>query len=284
MSPDFGALAVQVLSSLGLGGLVLWSAWRGGSLGGVLALLLTWGPFFLIWTVGQQAAVAGSALFFWTVGPLAALVPIIRTFPSGAVRYHGRYVVPEDVSRDDSELLARLQSAIDSVRAAADLLGDGIGPARDQAWLREQEWSIATSLAQCTELQRDFDERERAAESDRVLASLEPQRRALDSARSAVAERVDRFEAYAERASSAAATYRELLQCEDNERRNDAYLGLITRSVAGSVDGGELGENSVRPLQESLDEQVVQTIDAGRWLIDSLADRAEPDRNEASGP
>lgn len=267
--PSLADLAVRVVSTLGLGALVLWGFRHKGRLGGLLALLLTWGPLVLVWAAKEQVALTGGAVFFWVAGPVASLALAVRVTPSAASRYHGRYLVPTDFEHDDAAVLARLQRATHDVREAASVLGEDIGPGQDDGWLREEEWSVATDLAQCSELSRDLEVRARSAVTPRVTASLEPQRRALGLARAAVGHRVRRFEEYARNASVAATTHEELRQCEENERRNDAFLGLLTSTVSGAAADG-WGESGVRALQETLEEQVTRTVAAGRWLVETV--------------
>ena len=267
--PSLADLAVRTISTLGLGALVLWGFRQKGRLGGVLALLLAWGPLFLVWAAEEQVALTGGAALFWAVGPVASLALAVRVTPSAASRHHGRYLVPEDFESKDAAVLARLQRATDGVREAASVLGENIGPGQDERWLREQEWSIATDLHQCSKLAADLESRSRAAVTPRVTASLEPQRTALEHARAAVGRRVRRFEEYAESASMAATTHEELRQCEENERHNDAFLGLLTSTVSGAA-GDLLGDSGIRALQEALEEQVTLTVAAGRWLVETV--------------
>ncbi|GAA1996092.1 hypothetical protein GCM10009799_23310 [Nocardiopsis rhodophaea] len=267
--PDVAALSMRVLSTLGLGALVLWGFRAGGRVSGTVALLLAWGPLFLVWATEDDMALAGAIAFFWTGGPIGALAAVLKGTPPLAVRHFDRYLLPEDFPSDQALLLGRLQDAIDMVREASSILVDDLGIGQDDAWLREQEWSIANALVRCGDLQRDLDERRKTAVTDRVLGSLRPQQDALNAAMAAVAERIGRFERYAESASAASTTYRELQQCEDSEKRNDAYLDLLTTTVTEVGHRAELDGGNVRVLRESLEEQVKQTAAAGRWLIEA---------------
>src|SRR5690625_3107843 len=205
--PDVTDLAVRVLSTLGLLALVVWGARQAGRVGAVLALLLTWGPLFLVWGAVPGTAMTGGAAFFWAAGPVAALALATKVTPSAGVRHHGRYLLPEDFEPVDSEALRRLQGAMDRLRGAAAVLGDDVGPGGEERWLAEQEWSVAFALAHCSELALDLHGRSREAVTERVSRALDPQRRALEAAREAVEERIRRFDSYARRAHTAATTY-----------------------------------------------------------------------------
>jgi len=271
--PDVTDLAVRVLSTLGLLALVVWGARQAGRVGAVLALLLTWGPLFLVWGAVPGTAMTGGAAFFWAAGPVAALALATKVTPSAGVRHHGRYLLPEDFEPVDSEALRRLQGAMDRLRGAAAVLGDDVGPGGEERWLAEQEWSVAFALAHCSELALDLHRRSREAVTERVSRALDPQRRALEAAREAVEERIRRFDEYARRAHTAATTYEELRQGEENERRDDAFLGLLTDTASEST-GPVFGDSGVRALQTALEEQVTRTIDAGRWLLEAAESRA----------
>lgn len=277
MAPNLTEFAVRVLSTLGLVALVVWGARQGGRVGAVLALLLIWGPLFLVWGVAQGTALASGSAFFWTAGPVAALALAIKTTSPIEVRQHGRYLMPEDFEPSDAEALDRLQEAMNLIRRAALTLGSNIGPGWEERWLGEQEWSIASSLAKCSELGRDLRNRSHNAVTARVSHALQPQHDVLTAARESVNERIRSFEKYAQRAATAATTHEELCQIEENERRDDAFLGLLT-STASETASTKLGDSGVQALQEALEEQLTRTIDAGRWLVELVESRT-PDED-----
>ncbi|CAM3916780.1 hypothetical protein [Nocardiopsis rhodophaea] len=265
-APEIAILALRSLSTLGLAALVLWGFRTGGRLGGVLTLLLAWGPLFLVWAASDHVALASADAFFWSAGPIGALALLLKGAPGLAAKHSDHYLLPEDFHVQEAALLARLQAAIDVVRKAQDVLADRLGTERTDEWISRQEWSIATALAECSDLQRDLDTRTRQAVSDRVLASLRPQQEALDTIRSSVAERVRRFEEYGDLAESAATTFLELQQSEENEKRNATYLNLLTSASAENTDVSELNGHNARALRQSFEEQVNHTITAGQWL------------------
>ncbi|WP_235997299.1 hypothetical protein [Nocardiopsis coralli] len=281
-APDITDLVVRVLSTLGLAALVVWGARQAGRIGAVLALLLTWGPLFLVWGAAPGTALTGGAAFFWAAGPVAALALATKVTPSAGVRHHGSYLLSEDFETADAELLRRLQGAIDRVRRSAAVLGEDVGPGREERWLAEQEWSVARSLARCSDLDLDLRDRSGEAVSERVARALEPQRRALRTAREAVEERIRRFEEYARRADAAVITHHELRQCEENERRDDAFLGLLT-DTASEAAGPEIGDSGVRALRTALEEQVTRTVDAGRWLLEVAEGRRTHEEEHHGG-
>ncbi|WP_147280180.1 hypothetical protein [Marinitenerispora sediminis] len=273
-APESAVLATRVLSTLGLCALVLWGFRARGAVGGVLTLLLAWGPFFLVWAADDDVALLSATAFFWSAGPLGALALLVRGVRSLGERHFGRYLPPEDFQAEESALLGRLQAAIDTVRRAREVLGDTLGAGYDEAWVRGQEWSMAAALARCGDLQRSVDERQREAVSDRVLASLRPQQDALDAVRAAVAARVERFEDYAALASAAVTAHHELRQCEENERRHDDYLRLLTTAAsesAAGADDAQRVQGEAEALRESLSERVREVSEAGRWLSEAAA-------------
>jgi len=266
-APDAAALGFRCLSTAGLSALVWWGFRRGGRFGGVFSLLLAWGPLFLIWAASEDVAVTGANAFFWSAGPLGTLALALKGTPALAVRHFDSYLIPEDFHHEEAALLARLQTAIDEARQAHGVLGDQLESERAEEWIRRHEWSIATSLAKSSELQEDLDSRRRDAVSERVRASLHPQRQALETARAAVARRVRRFEEYAELASAAAKTLLELRQIEENERRSTPYLDLMTSATAeGTPAASELDDGGAQAMRHSLDQQIREAITAGTWL------------------
>ncbi|MFA1549942.1 hypothetical protein [Actinomadura chokoriensis] len=178
-------------------------------------------------------------------------------------RRRDRYLSPEDFDDDGRELLARVQTAVDSVRDSA-VNREGLLDAVDNAvTLPRQEWEIAQVLAKQSKLRTEQAEMTEAAAIPEVEAALRPLRDKLDISVEAVTRRVEALERYAERARSADEVLRAQRHLEAIAEKAHEYDELLADTVRDDL---------ALPAIERLTDQGDELL---RTLRDRLAKAAE---------
>lgn len=178
-------------------------------------------------------------------------------------RRRDRYLTPEDFDDEGRAMLARVQSAIDTVRDS-DVNREGLLDAVDNAvTLPRQEWEIAQVLAKQSKLRADHATMSGTAALPEVEAALRPLRDKLDISVDAVTRRIEALERYAERTKSADEVLHAQRHLEAIAERAHEYDELLADTVRDDL---------ALPAIERLTEQGDELL---RTLRERLAKAAE---------
>ncbi|WP_018657526.1 hypothetical protein [Actinomadura flavalba] len=272
------------------------SSWGGRTLGDVLAALpmATIGGFLPV-AVGPllqggrglavgAAAQAGLIAAWWFSGIgtmfaaatalqlllLAVLVGVATGEDEHAAlarRHHGRYLVPDDFA--DGSLTSWFGVSLQRLmkrtqRAVADVLESDVNAAgllddtANAVALPRQEWEIAQALAELTRLAREVARVSDGATGERVREAVAPQRAALTTAASALAERVEALERYASRTRAADTAYREWRTLQELAELGDETRDVLARTVRDELAVAEIDgladRSGLAPLRDTLAE------------------------------
>ncbi|GAA2447616.1 hypothetical protein GCM10010191_76080 [Actinomadura vinacea] len=186
-------------------------------------------------------------------------------------RRRDRYLTPQDFDDDGRALLARVQTAVDTVRDSL-VNREGLLDSVDNAvTLPRQEWEIAQVLARQSALRTEQLEAASPAVPE-VEAVLRPFREKLDLSVRAVTRRIDALERYAERVRAADEALRAHRRLEALAARADEYDDLLADTVRD-----ELALPAIERLTEQSDELV-------RTLRHRLAEATEAGGEAGGGP
>lgn len=256
---------------------------------GILLVMLVLGAFHIHPVVGVLALVAAVLLVSLVVwlGPATVVYSITAgVWLTGAFFslryarrnaderiphvYHERYVLAADLHPVENAMLVRVQDVVDRTETAQEVLGDLFDGDMALRTLREQEWALARLFLRQSLLVADLEQRERAAVSETVLRSLEPQRTSLERVRANAEERVARIESYGRTVAEAVFKQREWEQVQESRDHDDAYEDLLLDSAAAQDQVGTDPEAlALRAVRESRDEFVQQALREMRSLSEA---------------
>lgn len=134
--------------------------------------------------------VTGAGMVFWTLGPRAARDRVLAIR-----RAHDRYVVPEDLDEESSDLLGRAHQAVRAVLRSQVHADGTLDHVRNEVTLPRIEWEIASSLRGVSKLRT----RHPGLDKDDVGDAG----RALAETVAAIRKRVTALEAYADQVKAA---------------------------------------------------------------------------------
>jgi hypothetical protein len=216
---------------------------------------------------GEAAALLATVSFTgWVAGALRHLreAPVERSVRE----HHGRYLLPGDFDRSAARLLLRAQRAIDVVLGSAAHRAGLLDDVNNAVVLPQQEWEIASALAEHTRLR----EEQRAQRPERLTPQvrrlLEPQRRALELSAAAITARIEALETYARRARDADDAYHEWQVLQRLPEQNERYRDLLARTVghdAASEEIHRLAEDA-QCAESALRDSVGTALQAGKAL------------------
>ncbi|MET9726380.1 hypothetical protein [Streptomyces zaomyceticus] len=206
---------------------------------------------------------------------------------------HGRYYLAEDFG-DDSlrELLGhsplrRMERAQAAVTAVLQSQVDRDGLLDDIAndvTLPAQQYEIAQRLAELTRLARKVRTAAGDASGSRVEEVLRTQRQALRLSSSALEERVEALERYAENTRAADAAYREWEAVRELEQLGEDMHELVVNTVRDELAVAEIeglaDRSRLQDLHRMLDEAREAGLLATRFA-DAPADRRSGDSGRA---
>ncbi|WP_026412038.1 hypothetical protein [Actinomadura oligospora] len=186
------------------------------------------------------AGFAGLPVFgsVWLLGMtmLAALVAIgAPTVFLDLTRAHelekrrDRYVVPDDLDAEARTLLARAQTAVDTVRESEVNQEGLLESAENAVILPREEWEIAHALARQSRLREDGTDP--GDELPEVEAALRPLREKLDRSVTAVTRRIEALERYAEHVRAADEALLAQRRVDDITGRAHEYDELVADTV-----------------------------------------------------
>jgi hypothetical protein len=134
--------------------------------------------------------------------------------------------------------------------------------------LPRQEWAIAGALAEHTRLRGERRAQRPERLSPRVLALLEPQRRALDLSVASVVERIEALEDYAGHARSLDDAYHEWQVVRGLPEQNERYRDLLAATVRDDLAREEIERlaDGARAARDVLRESVGGAVRAGHAL------------------
>jgi hypothetical protein len=248
----------------------------GGALG-VLGLIGWLGTRFTAEaSSGAFGMVAGGAGVLLLSGTLVHLITLVVTGarwrepdrPRAARMYHGRYLIPaEDLDSEALDLMARTQTAIDTVMYAEVGKLGLVDTAAEAIALPYQEWDIAQALYDQT-IQRARHARAAPHARARTRRIRAPQRRALREATAAVTRRVEALEAYAREVQRADEVYLDCLQALELAGHNEDFRELLARTVADEQATAEIEQRSgdVRRATQALREILTRVSHAAEPL------------------
>ncbi|KAB2342634.1 hypothetical protein [Actinomadura rudentiformis] len=216
---------------------------------------------------GEAAAVLAAASFTgWTIGAIRHLREPAAA--SAARDYHGRYLLPADFDRPAAQLLLRAQRAIDAVLGSESHRAGLLDDVDNTVVLPRQEWEIAWALAEHTKLRRERRAQRPERLTPRVLALLEPQRRAMDLSVRAITDRIEALETYARRARDADDAYHEWQVVERLPEQNARYRDLLARTVGHDLARDEIERlaGDAQRAETMLRDSVGTALQAGRAL------------------
>ncbi|MEU5994761.1 hypothetical protein ABZ806_37780 [Spirillospora sp. NPDC047418] len=186
-----------------------------------------------------------------------------------ARHYHGRYLLDDDFSNSARQRLHRVQQAIDIVRNSAAQSAGLLDDVANDVMLPQQEWDIATSLAELSRFEQRIDQATRDSRlTGRIRAALEPQRKAFRVSVRALDKRIAALEQYAERTQAADAALMEWQAARDIADLGDVSRALLARTVQDEQAVAEIGElaQQARLVEKTLQQSVDDALTAGRSL------------------
>ncbi len=153
-------------------------------------------------------------------------------------RQADRVVYPHQLDQESRRLLARAQTAIETI-LASDVRAAGL-LAADEPTLRRHEWDIACVALSLTEVRALPTPEGRVGAMTAAVADA--QRRALRLAEQSAADRVGALERYAHEVATADIAHNDWHVALRLAGLNDRYLELVARTAADELAMVELGE------------------------------------------
>lgn len=246
------------------------------------------GPYFGRWKgLAFGTALQAGLIWLWlahgfTVFMVAGVIVEFAAWPIllvgcgesksevAARQYHGRYLLDDDFSDSAQQRLQRVQQAIDIVRDSAAQSAGLLDDVANDVMLPQQEWDIATSLAELSRFEQRIDQATwDTHHTSRTLTALKSQRKAFRMSVRALDRRIAALERYAERTRAADAALMEWKTARDIAYLGDDSRALLARTVQDERAVAEIDElaQQARLVEETFHQSVEDALTAGRSLL-----------------